>query len=615
MQRYAVSKWTPWFEFGGFYNSRDDDGTGSFGTSRGETTLFAPITGGQRDLFFGQITAKFFSDDAREGNLAIGYRRMLQSGFNLGAWIGVDARNTEISNTFWQLSGGFEALSHNFDARLNWYGPVTEPQSGVAGFAQAQIVGTQLVLTGGREVALQGVDGELGVRVPLELAKIDPNVFELRVYGGGYYFDDSEAIRRIAGVKGRIELRVNDVIPSMPGSRLTAEYEISHDDVRDTRHEVGLRVRIPLSGSKPARALASLTGQERRMLDGLERDTDIVTVRSKAETVEDALTGTDFERVAFASTGNNVTTTSAAAGANSLVILNGAVSGPQTLQANQTLQGGGSTIAVRGLKSGTVVNFTAPGAAGSLTAPGTGNDNLTLAGSNTHVSGLTIVGGGNENGVEVGSNKSNVFLTNLAISATGLHGINIGETNTVSVIGGSITTAGADGVHMAAGNTVSIANLAISNVGEEGLVLEDNNTVTVSNTTISNTGSFGVLFFGSGNALTISGSTITNALDGINNPFGSNQLSVTGTTFSAITDDAFDLSGTVTLLASGNTFTGTIGDNVFEFNGSVAVQPGSDGNTAAGATIGGRLCDAGGSFTGSIVVDGVTLVDNIAPCN
>ncbi|MEM7749679.1 MAG: hypothetical protein AAF346_15605, partial [Pseudomonadota bacterium] len=28
----------PWFEIGGYHNSRDDDATGSFGTSRGETT-------------------------------------------------------------------------------------------------------------------------------------------------------------------------------------------------------------------------------------------------------------------------------------------------------------------------------------------------------------------------------------------------------------------------------------------------------------------------------------------------------------------------------------------------------------------------------------------------
>ncbi|MEM8974228.1 MAG: inverse autotransporter beta domain-containing protein, partial [Pseudomonadota bacterium] len=117
----------PWFEIGGYHNSRDDDATGSFGTSRGETTIFAPISGSQRMLLFGQVTAKFFDDSATEGNVALGYRSMMPSGFNLGAWLGADIRRTEIDNTFLQLSGGFEALSKNIDVRINWYGPITEP--------------------------------------------------------------------------------------------------------------------------------------------------------------------------------------------------------------------------------------------------------------------------------------------------------------------------------------------------------------------------------------------------------------------------------------------------------------------------------------------------------
>ena len=80
--------WHPWFEIGGYLNSRENDGvesTGTSGTNRGETTIFAPIRGGQRALLFGQLTAKFFDDSAKEGNLALGYRRMTTSGVNLGA--------------------------------------------------------------------------------------------------------------------------------------------------------------------------------------------------------------------------------------------------------------------------------------------------------------------------------------------------------------------------------------------------------------------------------------------------------------------------------------------------------------------------------------------------
>ncbi|MEM9127895.1 MAG: inverse autotransporter beta domain-containing protein, partial [Pseudomonadota bacterium] len=275
--------WHPWFEIGGYHNSRDEDSTGTSGTNRGETTIFAPIKGGGRTLLFGQLTAKFFDDSAKEGNLAFGYRQMMPWGFNLGAWIGGDVRRTDIDNNFWQLSGGFEALSKNVDLRLNWYGPVTAPQTGVAGFAQVQLQDNQIYMVGGEEVGLKGVDGEVGFRLPTEYLKVDPNLFELRAYAGGYHFYSDDAEDNVTGVKGRLELRVNDVIASIPGSRLTVDYEVSHDDVRDTRHDVGLRMRIPLSGGKPVQALASLSHQQRRMLDGIERDTDIVTGRSKRE--------------------------------------------------------------------------------------------------------------------------------------------------------------------------------------------------------------------------------------------------------------------------------------------------------------------------------------------
>jgi len=48
-----------------------------------------------------------------------------------------------------------------------------------------------LTTFGGAEVPLWGFDGEMGVRVPLEMAGLDPHNAELRLYGGGFYFDAS----------------------------------------------------------------------------------------------------------------------------------------------------------------------------------------------------------------------------------------------------------------------------------------------------------------------------------------------------------------------------------------------------------------------------------------
>jgi hypothetical protein len=136
---------------------------------------------------------------------------------------------------FNQLSGGLEALSADFDARVNVYGPVTGPKAGAPGFTTVVLQGNNIFRVGGQEVALHGVDGELGVRIPVEKLHIDPRLIEFRVYGGGFFYDASDALHEIAGEKARAELRINDVIPQIPGSRLTAEYQFSHDDVRESR--------------------------------------------------------------------------------------------------------------------------------------------------------------------------------------------------------------------------------------------------------------------------------------------------------------------------------------------------------------------------------------------
>ncbi|MGI9426365.1 MAG: right-handed parallel beta-helix repeat-containing protein [Hyphomicrobiaceae bacterium] len=533
----STIKWHPWFEIGGYYNSRGNDGGGSFGTSRGESTAFVPLIWDARQLFFSQLTAKFFEDEALEGNLALGYRYMLSSGFNFGAWLGGDVRDTEIDNTFWQLSGGFELLSHDFDARLNWYGPATDPQLANASFAEARLSGNQISMIGGKEVAMMGIDTEIGVRVPTGMIGLAPEIFELRLYGGGYYFDSDDAYEEIAGGKGRVELRINDVLGA--GSRVIAEYEITHDDVRDTRHEAGARARIPLSlGGVAPHRLTSLTEQERRMMDGLERDTDVITGRSDSEPVEDALTGTDFARFAYVGNGGSITDQSEAAGPNSLIIVNGEVTGQQVLQGDQTLQGGGSTIAVRGLRNGIVTHFKAPGARAKLTSPDVGENNLNLDGSNTHVSGLSIFGRLKDDdnvvdffrepgdGIALGSYKRNMFITNVDISNTANEGILGDEFNeNVTIRGVTVKHAAADGIQFNYDNkSILIEDVTIGaarssydgprSIANHGIAIWNRNQdITIRDVTIMNTVDDGILFNKFNTGIRIEDVTIRDAGD------------------------------------------------------------------------------------------------------
>lgn len=406
-QDLSAPKWTPWLEFGGFYGSND--------TSRGEAVLWVPLAQGNTSLLFGEARGKLFEDDLREGNFALGYRQMTPGGWNLGLWGGYDVRRSAFGNTFHQLAGGIEALSDRWDFRANAYLPLDDSKNV---FMASSIVttGPELAFTGTTiglvttitstttrldEVALWGFDAEIGTKLfatPLDLS--GPR-HELRLYAGAYHFDHSDLPSSVTGPRVRAEWRMDDVIDRWAGSRLTLEAEYSHDKLRNDRVEVGARLRLPFGDSGSGLASRTLSAQERRMSEGLERDTDIVTdtrtttsgtVSTETEAVEDAITGVRFDSVASIDGSGNLTTTSSAAGANALIIVDGSAGimfGTQTLQADQTLLGGGTTIDVRGVTSGIVVTFAAPG-----TRPSFFNDGnaatLTIGGANNHVRGVNL---------------------------------------------------------------------------------------------------------------------------------------------------------------------------------------------------------------------------------
>lgn len=382
------------------------------------------------------------------------------------------------------------------------------------------------------EVPLWGFDGEVGVRVPLEMAGIDPHDAELRLYGGGFYFDASEAPEEIAGPRARAELRFYDVIPGLTGSRLTAEYEYSYDDVRGTRHKGGARLRIPFGhhrdrswvaaapGSKSFAmqpASRPLTRQERRMLDGIEREDIFTTIRpgeQRTETTEDRelvgdyLTGVVFEKVAYVDGGGDLSGTSAAQGANTLIIVRDGVvttDGTHSIEGSQTIQGGGSTIPVFGVASGTVFDFTAPGTRPTVETTGAGEDVMTLQGNHTHIAGLEVDGNGvARHGINNLGGKSNAPIPpgtwNIVIENSDIHdltgdGIRLGDDNArVWIFTDTITNVGGTGILMGDGNDqVGIMNVGITNAAFDGIAMSANNSnISISDASIATTGGDGI---------------------------------------------------------------------------------------------------------------------------
>ncbi len=611
------------------------DFEGRWGNSRslGDAGLFAPLWQDQTSLLFADIRGRFDSNDGREGNFGIGYRRMLGNGWNIGGYGYLDVRRTSLNNTFQQTTLGIEALSADWDVRANVYAPFgsRSREIGVTGgnpFADFA-GGTIQIVTPGQyqllERALTGVDGEIGWRAPV--FDVDA-LTQVRLYGGGFYFDGGGVTRDIAGPRGRVEFSIDGVLGLSP-ARLTLGAEVQHDDVRGTQGFAIARLRVPLHGEKAA---PRLSAQERRMTERVVRDVDIVSdvgrgAQTKAEVREAAIntwnnqTVTDVVQVT-ASTQGNLQSALNAHGAGSVVILNGAITSanaPTGIQANQSLIGGGTVLALTGVTTGTAVNFIAPGAQGSLTgaalpgvvvmAPGSVLGGMTI--SNTDMSGPF------SSAVEIANaDRAVVFGNTITTSGSYSTGVNISDSNNAVVTGNSVTTAGDLGHGISAlfsdDVTISFNTVVTGGLGAAGIGVESSNRAIVRSNTINTTGDSGSgVVFSTSNDVAISNNVIvTTGADaygviGIGSAggfVGGNAISTSGTDAVGL----YALSAT-TLTVQNNAFGPVDAQAIFADSGSSFVSAGSTGNSApAGGT---RCASIGAPSSGTVFfADGVNCV-------
>ena len=465
----------------------------------------------------------------REGNFALGYRQMMAGGWNLGFWGGYDVRRSTFGNNFHQLAGGIELLSNRWDFRANAYLPLNDRENifstatiapissvvDVSGPNIGLITTVTSTTTSMDELALWGFDAEIGTKLFSTSDDLPGPRHELRVYAGAFHFDHSDLAQAVTGPRLRAEWRVDNLIDQWRGSRLTLEAEYSHDKLRDDRVEVGARLRLPF-GDGSAGSAPRLTAQERRMAEGLERDTDIVT-NAKAtsatptttvinEDAEDAETGVRFDRIVTIDATSNLTTASNTAGANSLIVADGSAGnfvGNHTIQGDQTLMGGGSTIQLRGATSGIVVDFTAAGSRANLTA---GSDVVRIGGNNVHLAHIDAASGSTSGDVVFADSRSNAVITGLNISA-GNDGIRIsGADGSMRIQDTTISGAADDAIQVTGSNqSLSIRNSVLSDSGYGIYVFASNSTLDLDNVSFANNG-VGLYLHGTGNTLYLNNS-------------------------------------------------------------------------------------------------------------
>jgi len=332
-----------------------------------------------------------------ELNVGGGYRHIMgDDSWILGGYGFYDRIDTRWDNTFNQGTLGVEAMAWDWDARVNGYIADNDAKSAFgAGGSQVSLSGTNLSMQTMQEQALSGLDGEVGWRIPFFG---DDGVFsDMRIYAGGFWFDDGSVAEGYGGPSARFEHRIWDV-PFMPAeSRVVLGANYTWDDVRQSRVQGIIALRVPLGRAHRSQPLTHL---ERRMTDRVVRDVNVQTNTGLGGT-EDVMTRTGVtieDAIFFDEDGGGDGSfenpydlpTAVGTGENNLLIglaRTGDIDvsfGEGDLLNGQTVLGGGMPLYVWGVDSGQDGVWVAPGQAATLCCTGTA---LTLAENNT-VAGL-----------------------------------------------------------------------------------------------------------------------------------------------------------------------------------------------------------------------------------
>jgi len=255
---------------------------GKPGTARslGQADLFFPLAQDENDMTFFNVRGHVdFGSDNNEYNIGFGHRHMFDK-FILGAYGYYDHRFTDVGSKFNQVTLGLEVLSETWDFRANGYIPENKTET-ILDSANVEVVRLphdqiEAQVTGVfHEKALPGLDLEMGYKLPM--AKHPGlNLFEdTRLFLGGYHFLGSGNYESITGPRIRLETRLHDIPGLGMGSRLMLGIETQYDNPRGSQTAGILSFRIPF-GVGQARSSSPLKGLDRRMMESVVRDVDIV---------------------------------------------------------------------------------------------------------------------------------------------------------------------------------------------------------------------------------------------------------------------------------------------------------------------------------------------------
>ena len=265
----STGKWKGYLEF-----------LGKPGTERslGQPDLLLPLLQNKNNMTFLNVRGQlqFDNTDVHEYNIGLGHRHMFTD-WILGGYGYYDKRHTQFGSSYNQFTGGLELMSVDWAFRANGYLPENKTETITSG-ANVTVIrpGDQInVQIDGivQEKALPGVDGEVGYLLPIPWKE----TYELRVYAGGYHFFGEDNFESVTGPRGRVEWRAYDLPVLGPGSRFMMGVEAQWDEPRGSQAFGLASLRIPFDVFSDKSKRKGLKGLDRRMLQPVIRDVDVVT--------------------------------------------------------------------------------------------------------------------------------------------------------------------------------------------------------------------------------------------------------------------------------------------------------------------------------------------------
>jgi hypothetical protein len=388
---------------------------------------FVPFLLGDGTLFYADGWLNYQPEGSVAGSIGMGVRQEAGN-WVLGANGYLDYLHSSQDFGYAQLGAGLEAISQHWEFRLNGYAPIGDTANAVDAASRVGIANGQFVANQGYEVALYGLDAEVGFRMPVFAAD---STEAWKVYGGAF-IEGSDLSGTTSGVSLRTELTLDFDQQLVPGSTFSLGGGLRYDSNDDLSASAYIRFSAPIGGTSSSSATADPLYQriERNRLIrtsiGAFGSDEVVTGAGRSSRVIEIASGTSTA---------DLNARIAGAGEGAIVLASGdiAVDSSLTLLTNQMLVGGGGVIDLKAA-DGRTFQYQNPGQRTVLYGSGTipsGNramttlaaavqpDVLVLADGNT-ISTLSIVGGNN---AIVGRGVNNITIDRVDISGVSGNGI------------------------------------------------------------------------------------------------------------------------------------------------------------------------------------------------